>query len=268
MRLLDELEQLALGETAVGQDELVNVVLAEDARHLIEATQHRQVAGIAARSDRAEELVANTASVCTQRVAQSSQLLALADQHRSPARTAETQDVTGEHLVARTQDPDEERRRDDRSRRQAVRREVIAGPQAKGEGDHGHEHHREHDLADAGAQLAPPVEPAHPEHEHRDDREERQPLALRLPDDSPQRRPVAQVELAEDERHPDAEHEAGQVERDQRGNAGEAPADGEKRAAGEEVGPGRADVFDRRRPRLGRHGWLRAHPPECTLALW
>jgi len=147
------------------------------------------------------------------------------------ARACETQDVSREHLVARTQDADEERRRHDGGRRQAVGREVVARSEAERERDRCHEHHREHDLADTGAKLAASVEAAHPEHEHRDHREERKPVALRLPDDSPQRRPLAEIELPEDKCHPDAEDEACQVERHQGGNAGQAPGDGEKRGA-------------------------------------
>ena len=265
--LLDELEQVALGEASVRHDELVNVVFAQELRHSVQATEHGKISGVAVGSNRTEELVANPAPIGAERATQSRQLLALSDQDGSSPRTGQTQHVAREHLVARTKDPDEERRRDNRRRRQAVGREVVAGAKAECERDQGHEHHREHDLTDAGAQLPPTVETAHPEHEHRDDREEGKPLALRLPDDSPQRRPVAKVELAEDERHPDAEHEAGQVDCHEGGDAGEAPYDGKKRRAREEVRPARADVFDRRRPGLGRHGWLRAHPQQCTLAL-
>ena len=37
MGLLDELEQLTLGETAVGHDQLVDVVLAQHAGHYVQA---------------------------------------------------------------------------------------------------------------------------------------------------------------------------------------------------------------------------------------
>ena len=51
-------------------------------------------------------------------------------------------------FVRATKDPDEEHHRDDCRRRQAVGREVVAGAKAERERDQGHEHHREHELAD------------------------------------------------------------------------------------------------------------------------
>src|SRR6266568_821363 len=82
VRILDELEELALGEATIRHDELVDVVLPQDAWHRVEATQHAQVAGVATRSDRAEELVANPTAIGSERAPQSRQLFALADEHR------------------------------------------------------------------------------------------------------------------------------------------------------------------------------------------
>ena len=141
---------------------------------------------------------------------------------------------------------------------------MVARPEAERQRDHCNEHHRQNDLARTGSELASSVEAADPEDEHRDHREKRKPVALRLPEDSPQWRPLPEIELAEDERHEDPEDEPREVEYHEGGDTGEAAGDGQERGAREEVGPGRTDVFDRRRPGLGRHGWLRAHPPECT----
>ena len=266
MRLFDELEQLALGVATVGHDQLVHVVLTQDARHRIEAAEHGQVARVAVRSDRAEELVPDAAAIGAEHPPQVGELLSLSDEHRSPSRAGKAENVPGQQLVAGAQDADEDRGRHHRSRCQAVGREVVARPEPERERDRRDEHEREDDLADTSPQLTPPVKASDPEHEHRDHRQKRKPLGLGVPDDSPDRRPVAEIELAQDQGDEDAEGQPDEIQSDERQDAGKPPGDGKKRGAREEVRPRGADVLDRPgpRPRLGRHRWLRAHPPECT----
>ena len=98
---------------------------------------------------------------------------------------------------------------------------MIARPEPEGERDRRDEDEREEDLAEPRAQLPPAVEPPDPEHEHGDDRQERQPVRLGVPEDSPQRRPLAEIEHPEDQRDEDAEDEADEVDRHQGGHAGE-----------------------------------------------
>ena len=77
---------------------------------------------------------------------------------------------------------------------------LVAGADRERERDHRHEQERRHDAARAGALLARRVEAAAPEDEHGHEREERQPLRLGLPGQAPEHRPLAVVELAQDER--------------------------------------------------------------------
>ncbi len=93
MRLLDELEQLALGVTTVGDDQLVHVVLAQDARDGVEAAEHGQVACVAVRSDRAEVLVSDAAAIRAEHPPQVGELFSLSDEHRSPSRAGKAENV-------------------------------------------------------------------------------------------------------------------------------------------------------------------------------
>src|SRR5205823_4224828 len=128
VRLLHEVEELAFGKTRVGDDQLVDRTFREDAGHGVERAEDRQSRLLVIGRDRTEELVFDPAAGGTKRREQLSEALALADENRAPPRTGKTEDVAGDDVVARTEHADEQGRQDERGRRQAVRREVVAGP--------------------------------------------------------------------------------------------------------------------------------------------
>src|SRR5439155_17017779 len=160
VRLFDQLEQLALAEALVRDDQLVNVAVAQDARKRVKPAEHPEVARIAARSDGADEFVLDAAATRPERPAQIRELPSLPDENGAPADAGKAKDIPREHLVACAQDPDEQSGEDERRRRQAVRREVVARSEPERERDHGDDGKRGDDLAEPGAQLAPAVEPA------------------------------------------------------------------------------------------------------------
>ena len=252
----------------------MHVLLAQDARDGVESPEQRQATGVAVGRHGAEELVADPAAVGAEHAAQLRQLLSLADEDRAPAHARKLEDVARQDVVARAEHADEERRQDERRRRQPVGRVVVARSESEGERDHGHEHQGEHDLAETGAQLTPSVQPADPEHEHGDHRQEGQPVALGAPQDPPEGRPLAEVELAEDQGDVDAQHEPSQVEQDQSRHAREPAGDRDEAGAREEVRPRGADVLHGRRTLLfrrrrdGTRSWLRAHRRKCTSGLF
>ena len=202
MSVLDEVEQLALGEALVVDDQLVNVVLAQHARQRVESAEHGQAGRLTIRRDRAKKLVANSTTAVPEHVTELSQPVAFADQHGTPSHAGEAEHVPRQHLVARPQQADEQRSENERRRRQPVGREVVAGAEPERERDHRDEDQRCDDLTEPRANLAPLAQAPDPEHEHGDHRQERS-QSVSVSQDFPERRPVAEVELAQHERQVD-----------------------------------------------------------------
>src|SRR5436190_21704670 len=103
MGLVDELEELPLAETGVGDDQLVDRLLGEDSRHGIERPKHWKGGLFRARRDDAEELVLDAAAMRAERLPQLREPLPLADEHGTPSCPGHAQDVTRHDVVARAQ---------------------------------------------------------------------------------------------------------------------------------------------------------------------
>src|SRR5581483_9687716 len=210
VRVLDDLEQVALAVVRVGDDQLVGRVLGEDGAQALEAAEPRQVERVARRAaDDADEVVVDPAVNRPERPQQVVEMLPLADDDRTPPDAQPVQDLAADRVVARPEHPgqhgaDHERRRD-----QPEGREVVAGAEPEGGDEQRDDDERRDDPAVAGATLALRVQPRLPEDERRDEGDEREVVRLRVrPEDPPEDRRVAVIELADDERGVDADAEA------------------------------------------------------------
>ena len=226
---LDHLEELAVVEVRLRDDQLVHGVLGQGPR---------QVSGL----DRADELVADAAPALAEGPAEVADPLGVSHEDRPAPHARHAHDVAGNDLVARPKQPDEEPGEHDRGRGQAIRSELTVRPDAVDDADEPDEDQRPDDPAAAAATLALGVEPGAPEDEDEYQGEERQPLGLRPPQRSPEDL-VAVVDRAEDERAVEPEDQPAEVERDQREDA-EHTADERRHRAAEDERARRTDVAD------------------------
>ena len=241
VRLLDEVEQLVLAEVDAADDQLVQGVLLEHAREIRDAAEHRQAGRGAVGREDADELVVDAAAAEPERAAQRDEPLAVADEHRAPPRARDPPDVRRDHLVAGAEQRDHDRADHERGHVEPERRVLVAGAERERERDHHDEQQRRDDPPGAPALLPRGVQPRAPEDEHRHEREERQPVLLRVPGQPPEDRPLAVVELPQDEREVERAGEPGQVDDDERDDADRAAGLGAELSAGGKD-PGRPDV--------------------------
>jgi hypothetical protein len=242
VRLVGELEELAIAVVRIDHDQLVDLASLEERRDLLQLR------------DGAEELVVDPAARRTERALQVDRVVALADEDGAAAHAGDSHHVARQRLVAGAEEPDQQRGRHHGGRRQQVGVEVMARAPREGERQQRDEDERRQDPADARTYLAARVEAGLPEDEERDQREERQPLLDRIPEHSPQGREMAVDELAEHERRVEAERDACEIQEGEHENAREPPGCRPKRTSREEERPRRADVPGRDRLRRHRIG--------------
>ena len=193
----------------------------------------------------------------------------------SPTRTARrcvphAQQLDRQRVVGGAEQPDRQRAGRGRGRDQSGRREVVVGAETEREHDQRHEHERPDHRARAGSALARRVQTGLQEHEPGDRRQERQPRLRAFPEQPPEDLRAAVDELAQRERHVEAQREAKQIQQrehaDRDGAAHRRPAP----ATLQEERPSGADVLRRRRGcrrrpldpaqnRFGAHGAI-----ECS----
>ena len=91
MRELDDLEQRAVVEVRLGDDQLVDVAFGEDLGQLGEPAEERQGDPVRRRPDCAEEVVGDPASASAERTAQMLDAVAVTDEDRAPPDAGETE---------------------------------------------------------------------------------------------------------------------------------------------------------------------------------
>ncbi len=253
MGLVDDLEQLALAEVRVRDDQLVHPLARQDRGQVAHGAEHRQAHALRRRSHGADELVVDPAAARAERPVQVREVLAGAGQQRVAARTQQPQHLAGEEVVARPQARDRDRAEQHGRRREPVRREPVPRADREGQRDQRDEEQGREDACEAGAALTLLVEARLREDEHGDEGQKGQPVGLDPPEDSPEHRRAAVVELARHKRRVEAQHEPPEVDADERGDAREPPrGDGQlrpreqKRRAGPDVDRGRRIVSGNR----------------------
>jgi hypothetical protein len=244
VRAVGDLQQLGVGQPLVGDDHLVEGVALENAAERRRAAQHRQRrrlgAGVA---EDADEVVVESAAPRAERPVQVRDRIPGADEHDPTPHAREPQQVGGNRLVARAQHADQRDREHERGREEAEGREPeLADPDAERDRDHGDDGKTPDDPAQPGAALARRVQARVPEDEHRHDGQERQPVGLLPPEDAPERRAVAAVDVSEDERGVDRDRQPGEIEHDQGGDAADAASHSLRSQVRERLG--RADVAE------------------------
>ena len=251
------------------EDQLVRALAREDLRQLLELAEQAQ-ARLAPVSDRSDELVVDVAAPAAERAVQRRQRLSVTDEDHAPAHAGDAQQLGRSRRVGGAKEPDRDRAQGRRRRDQAGGRELVVGADPECEHDERDQDERGDHLAETGAPLAGGVEPRLPEDEHRDRREEGKPRRRPFPEEAPEDVRVPVDELAQHERRVDPEREAGNVERGERGDAEEPPAERPERRGEQRVGTarahirGRLDSIDLRRVaalfrELGRRGGLERH---------
>ena len=252
VRLLDDLEDGALVEVGLREDDLVGTRLVEDERELgprAEEVESRDALG----RDDSDELVRQPAAGAGQRAPEPREALTRADEHDAPPDPRRAHDLERRRLVRGPQEPDGDGRGDDRRRDEPGRREVVARPEPEREHDQRDDDETREDPPRARPQLALPVEARLGEHEDRDRRGELEPLGGALaPEQAPEDVAVAGDQLAEDEREVDPEREPDDVERHERRDGDAAPDDRDDRPAREQVQARGSNVAPRCGLRRGR----------------
>ena len=244
MRVRDDLEQLPVAEVGVGHDQLVHALGLEDRGEVLHVAEHGQVEPFGRRRERAYELVVDPAARGAERAVQVRQVLARAGEQRVAACAQGPKQLAGDEVVARAQARDHDRAEEHSGRREPVGREVVPGADREGERDQRDQEQGREDPAEAGAPPALLVEPGLREDEHGDQGQEGQPVRLDAPEDAPEDRRSAVVELPGDQRGIEADDETPEVDADERGDAGEPPSRHRQLAAREEERGSRADVGD------------------------
>ena len=118
----------------------------------------------------------------------------------------------------------------------------MPGADGEREGKKGHQDERRKHAARARPPLTGRIEALLPEDEGGDQRQEGKPVLLRLPEETPERLRVTDVELANGERSVETQGEPAQVEHEQSGDARKAPSERDQRPALKEERAGGADV--------------------------
>ena len=103
VRLLDDLDQLAVVEVGVGHDQLVDVVLGQHRRERRELPEHLQARAVRRRGDGADEVVVDPATAGAERAAEASKALSGADEDGAPPDAGELEEVAGDDVVAASQ---------------------------------------------------------------------------------------------------------------------------------------------------------------------
>src|SRR5581483_1396598 len=97
VRVLDDLEQVALAVVRVGDDQLVGRVLAENGAEALEAAEARQVERLARRAaDDADEVVVDPSVDRPERPQEVVEVLALADDDRASPDAEPVQDLAAD----------------------------------------------------------------------------------------------------------------------------------------------------------------------------
>ena len=98
--LLDDLDELAVVEVGVGDDQLVDVVLRQHGRERREVAEHAQARAVRRRGDRADEVVVDPATAGAQRAVEPSKALSGADEDGAPPDAGELEEVAGDDVIA------------------------------------------------------------------------------------------------------------------------------------------------------------------------
>ncbi len=219
--LIDELDRVVLREVGVGDDDLVDAPVEE---HLLEARKRaeRAQAVVGQRLGREE---ADDVDRCVwhvgERVRDVDDVLAAADQHGASLVAGGSQQQSGDALVDRAKRSDVEDRERERAPEQVVAREVFAADDGEDQRHERHLEQRADDAREPRTQRALRVQPGAREQQRRQQVGEGQEVFGAF---ARVHRLHASVDrFLEHQRREDRERHAGEVERQQRGDARHAP---------------------------------------------
>ena len=252
VRRLHHLEHPALVEITLAQDQLVQRHALENGGKLVEASEHGQARRRRVR-DRPEEVEVDAPARRAQRPVQVREALPLADKDRPATNPDHAHQLERDRLVGGAQHDDHDRGCQRRCGNEAGGREVMTRADPEGKHDRGDEDQRRDDLAGAGATLPRRVEAGLPEDDQRDRDQEAKPLLRALPEQAPVDGLVTVDDLAHDECGVEPERQTDRVERRQRCDRAQAPAQRHPRAPREHVEMHAPDIGPGRR-RIGRRG--------------
>ena len=211
--MVDDLEQPRIVETRVGDDQLVE-------RELVE-----RFLDVGSLLHLADEVVDDAAPARAERCAEMRACLVIADEHHFAAHAGGAQQRRGHHLVAAAEDGDQDRDEDRTDDVQAERREVLSGADREREREPRDERDARHDPSCSFPRLARGVEPGAPEDEREQQDQKDDPVALVIPEQAPENRFRVEEDRAKRQRRIEAERQAGDVDREQRERAREAPGE-------------------------------------------
>ncbi len=238
--LLDDVDELAVADVGIRDDQLVDLARGEHRGQRGEPAEDGKACSVGRARDRADELVLDPAAARAKGPSQPREVLALADENCAPPDAGELEQVAGDDVIAAPKQPDADRRQHDRGRGEPVRAKAMAGPEREDHRDHRDDDERADHLCETGAPLTCGVEAGLPEDEDGDHRQKRKPVGLGLPEEPPERHAFPVDEVAKRERGVDAEHEADEIEHDQRDDAARPADPGSNR----HVRTARPDVAD------------------------
>ena len=241
MGLLHDVENGALVEVGLGEDQLVGPHGGENPGQVGERLAEERQTGLAGRRDRSDQVVADPAARGGELPLQPTQALSRPDQHDAPANPHRLQQLQGSGLVGRAQNADRDRARHDRGRDQAGRAEYVVRTEAECQDDQCDEDKGRDDPPPTRPPLARRVEARPQEDEHGHRSQERKPLGCAGP---PEQRPVDRVAVQDRPDHEgrhQTERETGDVEDDECQDA-DGPARSVDDHAAREIPPRRSDV--------------------------
>ncbi len=101
MSFVAQAQKLLRVEIGVGDDQLVGLVRLEHVRQVVDGAEKRQLEGRLRGSDRAEEVVLDSASAVTEVRVQACEVVARADEHGASLQAGQPEDVPRDDVVAR-----------------------------------------------------------------------------------------------------------------------------------------------------------------------